>query len=470
MDAIPISRDDFSFWAAGPDAQPGAPLDGDARADIVVVGGGFAGLSAAYHLVRARPDLDIVVLESNRVGSGASGRNTGMLGPRVGGTIVDLCRRYGRDEARRLYQASIDAVRQVKALVAEEGIACELEETRQVKGAITRGHAAALKTEAQLLEALGFAAPLYDEGAMARISPVPYRAGLCYPESALLNPLRLCRELKRIVLERGVRVYERTVVERVVPGQPATIVHRSGTVKAGLTVLATNAYTAQLGFMRGRVIPIQTHVMQTAPLSPAQLGRLNWTGRTPFFETGRLFNYFRLTADDRIVFGGGRPVYAAADNDRRNGATDVADPSVWQAQARVFATRFPALRDVSIGHTWAGTVAMTLDHAPVVGQVTHSPGVFFAGGWNGHGVAMATASGATIADCVLGRRSARTTFPWVRGDAPRLAIDDPVRAFGLSVYLASLGLRDRLDRLADRIRSGSDRPRGHEEMTWTSGH
>src|SRR5918992_5491683 len=114
MKTVRVSRTDLSFWAETPDQQPCAALAGDADCEIAVVGGGFAGLSAAYHLMRARPDRDIVLLESARVGSGASGRNTGMLGPRVGGTILDLCRRYGDIEAQRLYDLSLQAVEHVK--------------------------------------------------------------------------------------------------------------------------------------------------------------------------------------------------------------------------------------------------------------------------------------------------------------------------------------------------------------------
>src|SRR5688572_8109712 len=134
MRTVLVSRDDVSFWAAESDPRPCPPVAGDLNVDVAVIGGGFAGLSAAHHLRRERPGLDVVVLEANRVGSGARGRNSGMLARRVGGTIVDLCRRHGMTEARRLYQASIDAVRHVKALIAAEGLACELEEARQVKG------------------------------------------------------------------------------------------------------------------------------------------------------------------------------------------------------------------------------------------------------------------------------------------------------------------------------------------------
>src|SRR3954469_2842727 len=113
MPLMPISRDNLDFWLDTADERPCEPMRGNADADVAIIGAGFAGLSAAYHLIQARPDLDIVLIDSHRVGSGASGRNTGMLGPRVGGSILDLCRRYGRVEAQRLYQVSLDAVREL---------------------------------------------------------------------------------------------------------------------------------------------------------------------------------------------------------------------------------------------------------------------------------------------------------------------------------------------------------------------
>jgi gamma-glutamylputrescine oxidase len=342
-------------------------------------------------------------------------------------------------------------VEHVKALIAAEGIACELEDTPQVKAALTDRQVGALRSEARMLERLGFAAPWHDAGAMARISPVPYRAGLGYPHSALLNPVLLCRELKRIVIAGGVRMHERTPVRRLTPGRPVSIGLDGGTLTARQLVLATNAYTAQLGLLQGQIIPVHTHVIQTECLSQFQLARLNWPGRNPFFEAGNIFNYFRLTPDNRILFGGGRPLYRAAPGDPRCGATDIADPRVWQAQADVFAKRFPALADVAIANKWSGALAMTLDHLPIVGELSGAPGVFFAGGWNGHGVAMATASGALVAELVTECRSSRVNVPWVRGRAPRVP-PDPFRAVGLSAYLTALGAMDRLDVVRDRVR------------------
>jgi gamma-glutamylputrescine oxidase len=346
----------------------------------------------------------------------------------------------------------------VKALVRAEGLACDLEDTPQVKVAVTQRQAASLRAEGRLLEKLGFASEWLDEGQVGRIAPVAYRAGLGYPVSGLLNPVRLCRELKRVLLARGVRVHERTRVSGLAPGASPSLAFAGGTLAAGQVVLATDAYTPQIGLLRGQLIPIQTHVIQTDRLTPEQLGRLNWPGRTPFFEASNLFNYYRLTRDDRIVFGGGRPLYHAAAGDRQTGATDIADPRVWEAQKQVFRERFPALGDVAIVRQWAGTVGMTLDNLPVIGELVEAPGVFFAGGWNGHGVALATSSGATVADLVMRRRSERTAFPWIRGKAPRIP-GDPLRALGLSAYLTGLGLADKVENLGDRLRHpGAARP------------
>ena len=222
--------------------------------------------------------------------------------------------------------------------------------------------------------------------------------------SGLLNPLRLCRELKRVLLARGVRVHERTPVTGVTPGPMPRLNLPGGTLAAAQVVLATDAYTPQLGLLKGQLIPIQTHIIQTERLTPVQLGRLNWPGRTPFFEASNLFNYYRLTADDRI--GGGRPLYQAAAGDRQRARPMSPTRRCGRTRRTVFRRRFPALADVGIARQWAGTVGMTLDNLPLIGELAEAPGIFFAGGWNGHGVALATSSGATIADLV-GRAGAR---------------------------------------------------------------
>jgi gamma-glutamylputrescine oxidase len=415
------------------------------RADIVVVGGGFAGLSAAYHL--AARGRSVLLLERDVLGGEASGRNTGMLGPGIGGPITALVGRHGSAEATRVFQATLDAVEHVLALVRAESLDCDLEQRGQLLVARTDRQAAALRSQAETFERLGFRVPWLDEDALApRLGTNLYRGALLYPSAANLDPRKLVRELARAAQSRGARILERVPVRAVRPGRPARVELDGRTIDADLVVLATNAFTAGLGFLRGRVVPLHTHVISTVPLDPATVRALGWPGREGVVDARRFFNYFRLTADDRLLFGGGAPAYRAARGDLRAGATRFTDPRQWERLERELALVFPSLAGAAIEDRWAGVMGFTLDRLPVVGELAQAPGVLHAGGWCGHGVAFSIASGAVIADLAGGRESVWARLPWMRGTAPWL-VPDPLRAAGLRAYLGALGLADRIAEL-----------------------
>ena len=338
---VQVARNDLSFWVDTPDRFPCAPLQGEARAEIAIVGGGFSGLSAAYHLIQERPDLDIVLLESEIVGCGASGRNTGILRPGVGGTILDLCRHHGQEGARRLYQASLGAVEHVRDMIRGERLACDLEDPPHLKLALTTKQAGLLQREAEMLARLGFTAEYSDAAQVADLAPIRSCGGLCYPQGGQLNPALLSRELKRIVIERGVRVYEKTPVASITPGKTTHLELSRGTLVANRVILATNAHTPQLGMLSGQIIPIQTHVSVSEPLTATQLSGLAWEGRRSLSDKRHIFNYYRLTRDNRIMFGGGRPIYRAAKGNASAGATDIAEPKIWREQRHLFAQVVP---------------------------------------------------------------------------------------------------------------------------------
>jgi gamma-glutamylputrescine oxidase len=447
---VPVARQDLSFWVDTPDPLSCEPLEGEARADVAIIGGGFSGLSAAYHLIRERPDLEVILLEAQVVGCGASGRNTGILRPGVGGTILDLCRRFGPDGAGPLYRASCLAVEYVRDLIHSERIDCDLEDVPHLKMALTSRQAALLRLEAVTLARLGFEADYHDAARMAALAPIPSRGGLSYPRSGQLNPALLARGLKRRIVERGVRVHENTPVTSLTSGPEIRLTTPRGTLAAKQVVLASNAHTPQLQVLSGQIIPIQTHVSLTEPLTEAELSGLAWEGRMSLSDKRHIFNYYRLTRENRIMFGGGRPVYRPATGDAMAGATDIAEPRVWYAQRREFARTFPRLARLKITKQWSGTIGMTLDRFPIIAQLSDSPGLYFVGGWSGHGVGLATASGAIVADLLSGRPSWPSSLAWNRDRAPRLP-SDPLRAVGLSVYLTGLKWGDRLEALLDRL-------------------
>jgi gamma-glutamylputrescine oxidase len=423
------------------------------RAQVAIVGGGFAGLSAAYHLARERPGLDVVLVEAGAVGGEASGRNTGLLGPGAVAPVTTLVRRLGKEGAARVFGATLEAVAQALTLIRDEALACELESNGQLVVARTERQAAALRGQARAFEALGFEVPYLEPGKLrARLASDLYRGALRYPRAANLNPLRLCRELARACRERGVTVLERTPVRRVVPGRPARLELEGRELVADRVVLATNAFTPRLGFLRGRVVPLHTHIVETEPLG-GRTAALGWRGREGVIEARRFFAYYRLTADDRLRLGGGAPLYRADRTDLRAGAVRAEDPGRFAGLAREIEAIFPSLRGVAVERRWSGVMGFTLDRMPVLGELAEAPGVLHAGAWCGHGIALSIASGATIADLVASRRTARTQLPWIRGTAPWLP-PDPLRASGIRLYLSGLGLADRVGEALSRQPSG----------------
>ncbi len=378
------------------------------RAQVAIVGGGFAGLSAAYHLVRERPSLDVILLEAGEVGCEASGRNTGMLGPGAVAPITTLVRRLGAAGAARVFGATLEAVQHSLDLIEEAGLACDLERNGQLVVARSDKQAASLREQARVFSELGFDVEWLGHDALREKLASPlYVGGLRYPLAANLDPLKLCRELATHARE--------LVADRI--------------------VLATNAFTPRLGFLRDRVVPLHTHVVRTEPLG-FRIRELGWAGCEGVIEARRFFSYFRLTAQGALLLGGGAPLYTGGER-----ATDRAR---FAELEREIATIFPALDGVAIERSWSGVMGFTLDRMPVVGDLVEAPGVLHAGAWCGHGVALALASGETIADLVASRRTPRTELPWIRGSAPWLP-PDPLRGIGIHAYLAGLGLADRLD-------------------------
>ncbi len=390
------------------------PLAGEHRTRVAVIGGGLAGVSAAYHLARA--GVDGALVERGLVGGGATGKSTGMLTPGVGPPVRIWQSRFGDDEARRVFQATLDAVSFVKQLVRDESLACDLEENGQL--VLARGPRAEkrLRLESDALRALGFDVR-YEEGLLA---PHVYRGGLRHASAAILDPVKLCRELARAAQRRGARIHEGSSARALGPGR---VELDGGALRAERVVVATDGAAAELGLLRGRVVPLYGHVVATAPVDVATLG---WPRREGVIDARSFFDYFRLTADDRLVFGGGRTSFAP-------------EPRTWDALARELVRVFPALEGVAIEKRWAGPMGMTLDRMPIVGEL--DAGTLYTGAWCGHGIALSVASGAVVRDRVLGLSG---NAPWERASAPWLPWD-PLARIGIHAYMAALAIGDRID-------------------------
>jgi gamma-glutamylputrescine oxidase len=432
------------WWGALP--EQGAPFPGGTvQADFAIIGGGFAGLSAALHLLERRPGACVVVLEAERIGAGASGRTTGMLGPGVGQNLVGLIGRVGAERAQALYRATLRAVDDVCRLVREQAIDCELALSGQVVVGRTPAGRARLARQAQWMDQLELPVERLDTRALEQtIKLAPAARGrsvddgrpaaLKLAHAGTLHPGKLLAGLAERVRARGGVIYEGARVSAIGGNRPARLsIAGGGEVVASEVVVATAGYTSELGLLRGRVLPIQLQVLVTEPLTAEQRAAIGWAGREGVLDARRLFNYFRLDAQDRIVFGGGPPRY---------GRVDVAGERALQQLALELASTFElGDRPLEVAGGWTGVIGYVLDGLPAIARARGRACVTHVVGWCGHGVALSIASGAWVTR-MLCDGAAPEDLPWYRDDPPGVPLA-PVRKVAFDVAIGAMQLLDR---------------------------
>jgi gamma-glutamylputrescine oxidase len=403
---------------------PFPPLAGEATADVCVVGGGYTGLSAALHLAEA--GLDVVLVEAQRVGWGASGRNGGQVGSGQRREQSWLEARLGAERARLLWELAEEAKALVRELVARHGIACDLKPgvIQAARRAAEVPHYAAEAEKLARDYGYALAEPLDRAGIAARVGSDAFHGGLLDRGAMHLHPLNYALGLARAAAAAGVRIFEGSRVEAVEP-QVRTA---RGRVRARFVLVAGNGYLGGLvPEVAARVMPINNFMVATAPLGEYVARRL-----LPFDEAvaDSLFvvNYFRLSSDRRLLFGGGEsygyrfpPDIAAV------------------VRPRMLAI-FPGLAGTPIDHAWGGTLAITVDRLPAFQRL--GPTIFSAAGYSGHGVAMATLAGKLMAEAVQGTAGRFDVF--ARLPQPRFPGGGALRWPLLVLAMSWHALRDRL--------------------------
>jgi glycine/D-amino acid oxidase-like deaminating enzyme len=384
-----------SLWMEGVEA-PGAPLRHDVVADVAVLGAGLTGLSAALAL-RAR-GLSVAVVEREIAGFGASGRNAGHLTPTIGKDLPTLARLFGAVRARALVALVQEAIVHVERTIAEHRIDCAYEPVGNVMAAVDPRQHHMLDRAAEAGARLGLDGELLEPGAMrTRGLPPAFTRGYLMRRGGILHPGRYVRALRRLALAAGAALYERTPVLRIEDGDPAVVHTPEGRVRARTVVLGTNAYTPDLGLLCSTVVRLHVHLFATAPLAAAQRATLDWHGREGIYTAHEMLESYRLTADGRIVGGAKRVRYGFG------GKALADDARTYALLERTFRDRFPTLRDVPITHRWGGPIAFTLDFLPALGRTGRHGNLYYAVGYAGHGVALASYAGTMLADLLLGR-------------------------------------------------------------------
>ena len=364
------------------------PLQGDARADVCVIGGGYTGLSAALHLAQA--GRRVVLLEAQRVGFGASGRNGGQLGSGQRVDQTDLEKMVGNDRARALWDMGEEAKALVKGLIAEHQIDCHLKPGIAWTGS-SAGDVRALHSYTEHLQQKYDYTEIetLDQEACHAICPSPdYQGGALDMGAAHLHPLALALGLARAALAAGVTIHEGTRVTGLEHGTPAKIKTASGTVTADHVVLACNGYLSGLApSVTARVMPINNFIAATEPLGTRTTDVL--TRDIAVADSRFVVNYFRLSHDGRLLFGGGESYGYKFPGD------------IAAVVRKPMSIVFPHLRDVKIDYAWGGTLGITMKRFPYLARV--APNVLSASGYSGHGVGTATHAGLLMAQAIEGQ-------------------------------------------------------------------
>jgi glycine/D-amino acid oxidase-like deaminating enzyme len=417
-----------SFWmdAAGLWSEPvRPPLRGRQRADVAIVGGGFAGMATAYHLAKRLPGRRIVLLEGARCGYGASGRNGGFATPGRPG-LEWIWEHGGPEAARAFYDATLLGLAQIRAFGTEHGVDCDLEETGSLRVATDERQLEHMAEGARRIEELGLRAEVLDAAALRRgLHSERFVGGVRMPGAAILNPAKLALGMRRAIESLGVVVSERSKVLRFEPGATVRLTTEYAEVEAPQAVLAMNGYAPQIGVLERRVLPLCNYVVATEPLTPAQWASIGWSGREGMSDARTLFMYLRPTADGRIVAGGESAPYFYGSSP----SSGVYRPSIEKLKTSLVAS-FPQLEGVRFTHEWGGTMGFTRDLTPSLGRLDGAENVFYAACCNGEGVVMTQLAGMILARLVAGDADPLTALAFVDRPLPWLG-PEPLRSIAV---------------------------------------
>jgi glycine/D-amino acid oxidase-like deaminating enzyme len=387
-----------NFWLTTTSMPPATPGSLPLRADVVVVGAGFTGLSAARTL--AKKGATLAVLEANTIGWGASSRNGGMVLTGLKLSAETLAKRYGIELTRRMYATSLESIELVEQIVRDENIDCNFSRCGHLEVACKQSHFDAYARSVEVI-----ASEFHHELRIiprnelgSEIGSSSYFGGIVDETSAGVNPAQYVSGLAAAALRAGACVYENARVQRIQQNSQNgsagfTVLTSRGNILAQNVLVATSGYTsAATPALQKKIIPIGSFIIATEPLAQDLARELSPRNRM-IFDSKHYLHYYRLTPDNRMLFGGRAAFFPENKNTIQRSA---------EILRRDMVEVYPRLRDSKIEHAWGGTLDFCFDTMPHVGQ---TDGIYYVLGYAGHGVAMATYLGTKLADVISGSKN-----------------------------------------------------------------
>ncbi|KJZ10838.1 oxidoreductase [Marinomonas sp. S3726] len=405
-----------------------ASLVGDEDCDVCIIGGGFTGLSAALHL--AEKGYSVILLEAHKVAWGASGRNGGQVCQGHNMSHEDMIAKVGKESADLLWQMSLDSVDLVKDLIEKHQIQCDLKQG-VLHVANKAKHCEELKQSVDYKQSkLNYQDIEYLDKAQvsAMLGSDKYHGGEYWKQGAHLHPLNYALGLAQAADNAGVKIFEDSRVTDYQTGNQVQVNTDKGCVKAKFVLLACNGYLGNLEpRIAGKIMPINNFILATEPLGDEICARIN-PQDVAVADSKFVINYFKLSADNRLLWGGGENYTSKFPSD------------IGQFVRKYMLEFYPELSQTKIDYGWGGTLAITLNRMPFFQRI--EPNVLVAQGYSGHGVAMATLGGKLMAEAVAGQSHGFDVF--AKMPSPSFPGGTLLRWPGLVAGMLYYSLRDRL--------------------------
>ena len=449
----------MSFWWSQTGRPPHrAALDGDLECDVCIVGGGLTGLWTAYWLAQHDPSLDVVVLEAEFAGFGASGRNGGWLSAELSGSKERYARSHGRAGVQALVGSMERAVDEVIGICRDEGVDADIVKSGLLH--VARSPAQLVRMREVLADDAEWGIgeshqrELSADEASERVRVDGALGAVFSPHGARVQPARLVAGIAETVERRGVRILENTRVNRIDPGRAVT---DRGEVRAKVVLRCLEGYTASIRGRRREWLPMNSAIVVTQPLDAETWTAIGWDGHELLGDFANAYCYAQHTADDRIALGGRGIPYRYGSRTDVDGRTQ--DWTI-ESLTRTLHALFPATREARLDHAWCGVLGVPRDWCA---SVTFDPasGLGSAGGYVGSGLTTTYLAGRTLADLVMERDSELVGLPWV-GRSVRRWEPEPFRWLGVRAMYglyraadrredAGLARPSRLARVGDRL-------------------